>query len=221
MDFDKNGDMWAVLHRYNSDEDIETWELWHYKMLDEDPYYELVPGDIIDVTDQVKVGTAEQWGLGDMGISFSRHRLFLFSANSADGGSNRITSYDLNQNPPALIKMIDNPYPPLTRHHMMSAAYNRMDIDVDHRDAFGIHEQCRIFAYATIFNSGVDCYVIRLDGDLNVLDEGSIYHPAWPGEFNKVPQNLVLNDGPNGNGDLLGVAWDVTTFFDWPVPADW
>jgi len=228
IDFDHNGDLWAVVRTGPSDNSAEwVFELRHYALLEDAPYYEPVPDDMLDISGQAMIGPLTQRGVGDMGISFYLNRLFIFTANTSDGGSNRLTSWDLNESPPVLIKTLDNPYPPFTRHHIFSqGALSRMNVDVDHRFPDDREEQCRVYLYATVWTygppAGVDCYLMRLDGDLNVLDTGEIWHPDFPAEFHDVPQCAIINDqGPSATANIIGHGWDINTFYDWPVPADW
>jgi hypothetical protein len=227
MDFDAVGDLRVATRIKLSDTEF-TWELRHYAYLDTAPFYEIVPADTVEVTGVAMTGPVEAQGVGDIGISFYLNRLFLFTANHADGGSNKITSWDLNQSPPVLIETSVNPFPPLMRHHIFgTGAFSRMDIDVDHRFDNDIYEQCRIYAHGTVWTwgppaLGVDCYVIRLDGDLNILDEGAIFHPNYPAEFDQFQQCVILNDtGPMSNANLIGCDWSSDAFTVWPVPADW
>lgn len=228
IDFDRNGDLWAAVRTGPQSEPSQwNFELRHYAMLEDAPYYEPVPDDTLDISESAMIGPLNARGIGDLGISFYLNRLFIFTANHADGGSNRLTSWDLDQSPPVLVDDFENPYPPLTRHHIFSqGAFSRMNVDVDHRFPDDREEQCRVYLYATIWTfgppAGVDCYVMRLDGDMNVLDEGSIWHPAYPGEFHDVPQCAIINDqGPSATANLIGHGWQSRTFYDWPVPVDW
>jgi len=224
IDFDKHGDMWAVTRTGNiNDQSTWVWELRHYKMLPESPFYEPIPEDTVDITNLAMISPHNGDGIGDLGISFYLDRLFIIVANTVDGGSNKITSWDISVSPPVKIGEIMNPYPPLTRHHIFSqGALSRMNIDVDHRFE-DKYEQCRIYAYATIWtNPGLDCYVIRLDGDLNILDTGSVFKTGWPPEWDDIPQCAIINDAdPTSEGNLFGCGWNGTDFDKWPVPSDW
>ncbi len=228
LDFDKYGDMWVVTKTRTGDW-TGDYEIRHYALLEESPYYEPVPEDTVLINDSAMTGPVDAQGVGDLGMCFYLNRLFVFTANTADGGSNKLTTWDLDQSPPVLVAERQDPYPPLTRHHIFgnTGSLNRMNIDADHRFADDKEEQCRIYAYATIWTwgppaYGVDCCVIRLDADLNTLDEGSIYHPAYPGEFDKVPQCCIINDyGPTSSANLVGHDFPTNSFLDWPVPSTW
>jgi hypothetical protein len=195
-------------------------------MLPEAPFYEPVPEDTVDITHPAMISPFSGDGIGDLGISFFLNRLFIIVANTSDGGSNKITSWDLNVSPPEKVGEIVNPYPPLTRHHIFSqGALSRMNIDVDHR-FLDKEEQCRIYAYATIWtvvpDTGLDCYSIRLDGDLNILDTGTVFHLGWPLDWDSIPQCAIINDaGPDSEANLFGCGWADTDLDKWPTPADW
>jgi hypothetical protein len=220
VDFDKDGDMWAVTRR----NDPWLFELRHYALLPDSPFYELVPEDTVDLSGWM----ADQTGIGDMGISFYLDRLYIITANTIDGGSNRITGWDLSVSPPELVAEHHNPYPPLTRHHIFSqGALSRMNVDVDHRFPTDKEEQCRVYAYATIWtygppSPGLLAYVIRMDGDLNILDEGAQTHYPWAATADDLPQCAIINDaGPGAEANLFGCGWRGSDFCAWPVPSDW
>jgi len=228
FDFDRNGDMWAVA-RMGAVNEPENWdfELRHYALLEDHPWYELVPEDTVLLNDVAMTGPIGTQGIGDLGISFFLHRLFILSANHGDGGSNRLTAWDLNQSPPVLAADRQNPFPPLCRKHIFNnGAYTRLNVDVDHRFPEDPYEQCRVYAYASIWTygppgQGLDMSVIRLDADLNLLDEGEVWHPPFPACMDYLPQCVILNDAPGGNGNLVGCGWHNHSFYEWPVPSDW
>jgi hypothetical protein len=225
IDFDENGDMWAVTKTGNPNDATGIWEIRHYQLLPVEPFYQYNPADTVDVSESAMTGPPDNYGVGDIGISFPLDRLFIFTANKSDGGSNLVTSWDLSTSPPAYIASLQNPYPPYTRHHIWggSGALNRMNIDVDHRFPDSFNESCHIYLYATILQEfpTLDCYVMRIDADLNILDEGERYHVQYPADFDKVPQCAVLNDvGPDG-GNLVGYDWLNGSFIEFPAPSDW
>ncbi|MFH1675974.1 MAG: IPT/TIG domain-containing protein [bacterium] len=223
IDFDENGDLWAATRSGDiSDQTTWVWELRHYSLLDNDPFYEPVPDDTVVLNDVAMINPTYSDGIGDLGISFQLNRLYLIVANIGDGGSNRLTSWDLNATPPEKVGDKMNPFPPLTRHHIFSqGALSRMNVDVDHRFK-DKYEPCRIYAYATIWNDGLDCYVIRLDGDLNILDEGSIFHMPWPLDWDSIPQCAIFYDaGDDADATLFGRGWAGNDFAKWTVPSDW
>ncbi len=223
MDFDKNGDLWAI-SKTGGDPIDWVFEIRHYVEVDGEPWYGIIPEDTVNIMDTAMIGPAGSCHIGDIGISFYLHRLFIITANKSDGGSNKITSWDLNESPPVFVNELSNPYPPLTRHHIFSqGALSRMNIDVDHRFPNDKEEQCRLYAYATIWNNGLDCYVIRLDGDLNIMDEGSIFHLPSPNlAWDDIPQCCIINDSdPEAEANLFGCGWKDTDFCEWPTPVDW
>jgi hypothetical protein len=224
LDFDKNGDLWVVTKTGSLGADA-VFEIRHYSVLDDDPFYSPVLQDTVDITESGMTGPPLGLGIGDIGISFYLHRLFVFSANTQDGGSNRLTSWDLNVSPPVKLADLQDPYPPYTRHNIFgnTGALSRMEVDVDHRFPEDKHEQCKIYLFASVYNSGdLDNSIIRVDGDLNILDNGEPYVLHSPFNFDVFPQCAVINDwGPSGSGSLISVDWATAHFTYWPVPADW
>jgi hypothetical protein len=223
MDFDKFGDMWAVT---KTGSEVEDWifEIRHYSLIDEEPFYTPVVEDTIDITNLAMTGPVNGYGVGDIGISFYLHRLFVFTASHSDGGSNKVTSWDLNTSPPTLLNSLQDPYPPFTRHNIFggTGALSRMEIDVDHRFPEDKYEQCKIYLFASIYTGDIDHWIIRIDGDLNILDEGEIYTVDYPADFDRVPQCAVINDwGPSASANIIGIDWKSHNFVDWPVPASW
>jgi len=223
FDFDKFGDLWAVVKI-----GLTTYEIRHYSYLETDPFYELVPDDTIDVTDIAMTGPLTDTGVGDIGISFFLHRLFIFTSNTSDGGTNKLTSWDLNVSPPVLLNELQNPYPPTVRKHIFggTGAFNRLNVDVDHRFPDDKEEQCRVYTYATVFNySGnytIDCYIQRWDGDLNHLDTGEFNAVPYPSEFGEVPQWAVINDyNEMSSANIISSHWAWVSFQSWPAPPDW
>jgi hypothetical protein len=229
IDFDRNGDLWAAT-RIGDPYDPADWqfEIRHYALGEDEPPYILVPEDTVNINDTALIGPIGYRHIGDLGISFYLHRLYVLTANTFDGGSNKITGWDLNQSPPVLVCERENPFPPLTRHHIFSqGALSRMNVDVDHRFPDDPYEQCRIYAYASIWTNGppaqgLDHWVIRLDGELNILDTGSVFHISWPLAWDDIPQCCVINDAtPDGEANLFGCGWNGTDFCDWSTPPDW
>jgi len=227
MDFDQFGDLW-IATKTIIDADNSVFELRHYELLEDDPWYSPVTEDTVDITTNAMTGPNSGRGVGDIGICFYLNRLYVITANTSDGGTNRLSAWDLNPTPPEFLNDIQNPYPPLTRHHIYggTGSLGRMNVDADHRFDNDIEEQCRIYTYATIWtntpSSGLDCYVQRYDGDLNLLDTGEPWYVAFPADFDYVPQCAVINDyDASSSANLLGVHWAGPTLVDWPVPADW
>ena len=135
-----------------------------------------------------------------------------------------MTSWDLNANPPVLLSSLQNPFPPYTRHNIFGStgALSRMEVEVDHRFPDDKWEQCQIYLFASIFTGDIDHWIIRIDGDLNVLDEGEKYTVEFPEDFDNVPQCAVINDwGPTASANIIGVDRKSDTFIDWPVPGNW
>jgi hypothetical protein len=223
MDFDKYGDMWAVT-KTGEIGNGAVFEIRHYSLLDADPFYMPVVKDTVNITGVAMTGPTNGYGIGDVGISFYLHRLFVFSANTQDGGSNKVTSWDLNQSPPVQLAELQNPYPPFTRHNIFggTGALSRMEVEVDHRFPEDKYEQCRIYLFASIFTGNLDHYIIRLDGDLKIFATGSTYTINYPFDFDKFPQCAPINDwGPSASGDIISVDWNCPRYLDWPVPNNW
>jgi hypothetical protein len=225
--FDKDSDLWSATRTGSLDDISEwVWELRHYKYLDAAPWFELVPSDTLNIKHSALIqptGYEDYDAIGDMAVSFYLDRLFIITANEQDGGSNKITSWDIGASPPMKVAEKMNAFPPLTRwdHWVWQGAITRMDIGVDHRFD-NQQETCRLYAYANVWNAGLDCYVIRLDADLNTISEGPIKHIGWPDDDDSIPQCAVMCDsGPTDTANLFGCPVGGGKFRRWAVPGDW
>jgi hypothetical protein len=199
IDFDSNGDFWAVLRDGTAG---VSYRLVHYTYLASDPYYAEDTAGVMTITPKVGVNT----DIFDIAINQTARYIYILEGGANSRGN--LHEYRIiSGGAPQFVTTVNNLFTTALDYDSGGptgfAGY--ADIDVDHMDT--AQERCRILVYGRLLD--LTSELIRLDQNFIVLDRET-YASAFPG-FAINPDVSVHN--------LIMPSTDSLAY--WAGPVDW